>query len=374
MLATGTQQDNTTPPTTSTESPLKKARIEEDVVVVVEKKPTTTYTPPARLFTSPLLPSPTAHEEYQYLSLIRHCIDHGEVRPDRTGTGTLAVFSPPPMRYSLSDNILPLLTTKRTFFRGVAEELLWFMRGCTDSKLLAEKNVKIWDGNGSREFLDKRGLSHRREGDLGPVYGFQWRHFGAEYVDADADYTGKGVDQLKMVIKSILTNPTDRRIIMSAWNPADMDKMALPPCHMFCQFFVSLPRNETDKPKLSCQLYQRSCDMGLGVPFNIASYAILTHLIARVTNCEPCEFVHILGDAHVYRDHVDALKVQLEREPRAFPTLRISKDVPDAEWESMEDVDAKVDKMVEWLESVEVTDLVVEGYQPHGKIDMKMSV
>lgn len=161
-----------------------------------------------------------SHEEYQYLNLIRDVIQRGATRPDRTGTGTLALFAPPSLRFSLADDTLPLLTTKRVFTRGVIEELLWFVKGDTDGNHLTEKGVKIWDGNGSREFLDKRGLSHRRVGDLGPVYGFQWRHFGAEYKDCDADYTGQGVDQLAECIRKIKHEPTDRRIIMSAWNPA----------------------------------------------------------------------------------------------------------------------------------------------------------
>lgn len=160
------------------------------------------------------------HEEQQYLGLIRRVLADGATRPDRTGTGTISVFAPPSFRFSLQTDALPLLTTKRVFFRAVLEELLWFVNADTDSTHLSERGVKIWDGNGSREFLDKRGLSHRRVGDLGPVYGFQWRHFGAPYETADADYKGKGVDQLSEVIRKIKEDPTDRRIIMSAWNPA----------------------------------------------------------------------------------------------------------------------------------------------------------
>jgi thymidylate synthase len=159
------------------------------------------------------------HDELQYLHLIRSVIDSGDVRPDRTGTGTISIFAPANLRFSLRDLTLPLLTTKRTFLRGIVEEILWFVHGLTDSKILSDKGVKIWDGNGSKAFLEGRGLGHRREGDLGPVYGFQWRHFGAEYKDCDADYAGEGVDQLRECIKKIRENPTDRRIILSAWNP-----------------------------------------------------------------------------------------------------------------------------------------------------------
>ncbi|KAG8863318.1 Thymidylate synthase [Tulasnella sp. 330] len=301
------------------------------------------------------------HEEYQYLNLIRQVIQTGATRPDRTGTGTLSLFAPPSLRFNLQDSTLPLLTTKRVFTRGVIEELLWFVRGDTDGNHLTEKGVKIWEGNGSREFLDKRGLGHRRVGDLGPVYGFQWRHFGAEYVDCDADYTSKGVDQLQECIRKIKEDPTDRRIIMSAWNPADLSKMALPPCHMFCQFYVHLPDPSTPnaKPGLSCLMYQRSADLGLGIPFNIASYALLTHMIAHVTNTEPRELIMQLGDAHVYRDHVEALEtIQLKREPRLFPKLRLKR--------TPEEV-GSVDGFI-------FEDFVVEGYNPMGKIEMKMSV
>lgn len=203
-------------------------------------------------------------------------------------------------------------------------------------------------------------------GDLGPVYGFQWRHFGAEYKDAKTDYTGQGVDQLAEVIRKLRTNPYDRRIILSAWNPADLKKMALPPCHMFAQFYVSYPRKKgqeerqvesREKPKghLHCQLYQRSGDIGLGVPFNIASYALLTHMIAHVCNLVPGTFTHVLGDAHIYLDHVDALKIQIEREPRDFPTLEIQREEGGS------------------IDGWKAGDFTVKGYKPHDTIAMKMS-
>ncbi|KAH9993541.1 thymidylate synthase [Russula vinacea] len=297
------------------------------------------------------------HDELQYLNLIRNVLDTGESRPDRTGTGTISLFAPPSLRFSLADSTLPLLTTKRTFLRGIIEELLWFVKGETDSTLLSKKGVKIWDGNGSKEFLEKRGLGHRRAGDLGPVYGFQWRHFGADYVDADTDYSGKGVDQLREVIRKIKEDPTDRRIIMSAWNPADIPLMALPPCHMMCQFYVHLPTHADGSAprRLSCLMYQRSADLGLGIPFNIASYALLTHMIARVTDTVPHELIIQLGDAHVYKDHVDALRVQLTRQPRAFPTLRWTRDITD-------------------IEDFTYDDFFIDGYDPHPAIAMKMSV
>lgn len=254
------------------------------------------------------------------------------------------------MRFSLRDGTLPLLTTKRVFWRGVAEELLWFIAGSTNGNDLAAKDIHIWDGNGSREFLDQRGLGHREVGDLGPVYGFQWRHFGAKYVDMHTDYTGKGVDQLADCIDKIKNNPEDRRIIMSAWNPADLNEMALPPCHMFCQFYV-----DTEKGELSCQMYQRSADMGLGVPFNIASYALLTHMMAQACGLKAGDFVHTIGDAHVYSNHVEALKEQLARLPRAFPKLRMNpnkKNIDDFVFEDFEVIDYNPQKPIKMTMAV----------------------
>lgn len=194
------------------------------------------------------------HPEEQYLSLLREILDQGVARGDRTGTGTLSVFGRA-MRFDLRGGLFPLLTTKRVFWRGVVEELLWFVRGSTDANELAGRGVRIWDGNGSRAFLDAAGLGHRAVGDLGPVYGFQWRHFGASYSTAGADYRGKGVDQLADVVEQIRNDPQSRRIVLTAWNPAALSEMALPPCHMFAQFYVA-------RGELSCQMYQRSADMG----------------------------------------------------------------------------------------------------------------
>jgi len=290
---------------------------------------------------------PRRHEEYQYLEIIEDIIEHGNQKSDRTGTGTKSVFGRQ-MRFSLRDGTFPLLTTKKTFYRGIAEELFWFIRGSTNAIELKEKKVMIWEGNSSREFLDSVGLSHREVGDLGPVYGFQWRHFGAEYSDMHADYSGQGVDQLAEVIHKIKNKPDDRRIIMCAWNPKDIPRMALPPCHCLVQFYVA-------NGELSCQLYQRSADMGLGVPFNIASYALLTHMIAHVTGLKPGEFVHTLGDTHVYLNHVEPLKEQLTRDPKPFPKIVIK-------------------RKVENIEDFTIDDFEVQGYDPHPKITMEMAV
>uniref|UniRef100_A0A8C1JGZ0 Thymidylate synthase n=1 Tax=Cyprinus carpio TaxID=7962 RepID=A0A8C1JGZ0_CYPCA len=246
----------------------------------------------------------------------------------------------------LRDNQFPLLTTKRVFWKGILEELLWFIKGSTNARELSEKGVRIWDANGSREFLDKSGFSDREEGDLGPVYGFQWRHFGAEYKDMHTDYSGQGVDQLQKVIDSIRSNPEDRRIIMCAWNPNDLPLMALPPCHALCQFYVS-------DGELSCQLYQRSGDIGLGVLFNIASYALLTYMITHITGRQPGDFVHTLGDAHIYTNHIEPLKEQLY--PRPYPKLRIKRNV-------------------ERIDDFQAEDFEIYDYDPHPAIKMQMAV
>ncbi|XP_076304211.1 thymidylate synthase isoform X2 [Tachypleus tridentatus] len=287
------------------------------------------------------------HEEYLYLDQVSRIIENGHQRLDRTGTGTLSVFGTQ-ARYNLRNDTLPLLTTKRVFWRGVLEELLWFIKGSTNAKELSEKNVNIWDANGSRQFLDNLGFTEREEGDLGPVYGFQWRHFGAEYKNKNTDYSGQGVDQLTQVIDLIKHDPYSRRIILTAWNPADLGKMALPPCHCLAQFYVC-------NGELSCQLYQRSGDMGLGVPFNIASYSFLTYMVAHITGLKPGDFVHTVGDAHVYLNHIDALKIQLSRKPRPFPKLYIK-------------------RQVERIDDFHYEDFEVVDYNPHPKIKMDMSV
>ena len=269
--------------------------------------------------------------ESQYINLIKHILENGISKDDRTGIGTLSIFS-----YNMTFNLresFPLLTTKKVYWKGVVEELLWFISGSTDSNILKEKGVKIWEGNSSREFLDSRGLSHYDQGDIGAGYGFQWRHFGAKYTNMYDSYEGKGIDQLKDVIYKIKNTPDDRRIIMSAWNPVDIDKIALPPCHIFVQFWV-----DSNKKELHSQMYQRSCDVGLGVPFNIASYALLTCIIAKLCDLTPGDFHYCMGDTHIYKNHIDAMKLQITRDPYDFPKINI-KDITDIDNIKFDDIE-----------------------------------
>tara|TARA_B110000858_G_scaffold46476_1_gene53465 strand:+ start:2010 stop:2888 length:879 start_codon:yes stop_codon:yes gene_type:complete len=288
------------------------------------------------------------HEEEQYLDLIRTIIEEGS---DETGrNGNVRVHIGASMRFSLKDNKIPFLTTKRLAWKTCLKELFWFIKGDTNNKHLKEQNVHIWDDNGSRDFLDSRGLTHLEEDDLGPVYGHQWRHFNAPYLNCHEDYSGKGFDQLAEVIKA-LKDPeqrTSRRLIVSAWNPCQLNEMALPPCHLLMQF------NVVNGNQLSCCLYQRSGDVGLGVPFNIASYSVLTRIIASICGLEAKEFIYFLSNAHIYDDHIESLKEQIIREPYEFPTLKIK--------EQIKSIDADIT-----LDNFEV-----ENYQFHSKINMKM--
>lgn len=237
---------------------------------------------------------------HQYHDLLRHVLDNGSDRGDRTGTGTRSVFGHQ-MRFDLADGF-PVITTKRLHLKSIIHELLWFLKGDTNIRYLKENGVSIWD-----EWADE-------DGNLGPVYGAQWRSW--------PDYDGGHIDQMARLVESIKTNPNSRRHIVTAWNPALVDEMALPPCHCLFQFYVADGR-------LSCQLYQRSADIFLGVPFNIASYALLTLMMAQVTGLEPGDFVHTLGDAHLYANHFDQAKLQLTRTPKALPVMKLNPDVKD---------------------------------------------
>lgn len=262
---------------------------------------------------------PYVHDEHQYLALINDIIEVGEKINGRNGVAITVCGSA--MLFSLENGTIPLLTTKKVAWKTCLKELLWFVSGSTNNEILQQQNVKIWNGNASREFLDSRGLTNLRTNDLGPVYGHQWRHFNAPYSTCDADYSGMGVDQLAWVIEQ-LKDPlkrSSRRIIMSAWNPCQLDEMALPPCHVLVQFNV-LPGN-----RLSCSLYQRSGDVGLGVPFNIASYSLLTHMLAKHCGLEAYEFIYHLGNCHIYDDHIEPLRMQTERKPYKFPCVNIKR-------------------------------------------------
>ena len=258
-------------------------------------------------------------QEYQYLSLLKNIIKKGVKEKGRNGVTYTQIGGM--MRFSLENNSIPLITTKKLAWRVCLKELLWVMNGDTDNKLLQNDNVKIWNGNATREFLDSRGLNYLAENDLGPVYGHQWRFWNAKYHNSNTNYKEKGIDQLQNIIDGINesknSGESSRRLIMSAWNPEQVDEMALPPCHVLSQFHI------TEGNKLSCTLYQRSADMGLGVPFNIASYSFLTHILAKHCNLEAKEFVHFIGNAHIYDDHIEGLEEQIIKEPYSPPLLSI---------------------------------------------------
>jgi thymidylate synthase len=262
----------------------------------------------------------------QYHDLMRHVLEHGATKTDRTGTGTISVFGYQ-MRFNLEEGF-PVLTTKKVHLRSIIHELLWFLKGDTNISYLKENGVSIWD-----EWADENG-------NLGPVYGSQWRSWPA------AD--GRHIDQITQVIDMIKKNPDSRRLIVSAWNVGEIDKMKLPPCHAFFQFYVA-------DGKLSCQLYQRSADIFLGVPFNIASYALLTMMVAQVCGLKAGDFVHTLGDAHLYSNHIDQAKLQLTRDFRALPVMKINPDVKD-------------------IFSFKYEDFTLEGYDPHPHIKAAVAV
>lgn len=271
------------------------------------------------------LQAPADHSERQYLNLLQDILDNGVQRGDRTGTGTLGVFGRQ-IRFDLAKGF-PVLTTKKLHLRSIIVELLWFLKGDTNVRYLQDNGCKIWD-----EWADENG-------DLGPVYGKQWRSWAAP--------NGQSIDQIQNLVEGLKTNPNSRRHIVSAWNPADVEDMALPPCHCLFQFFVA-------DGKLSCQLYQRSADVFLGVPFNIASYALLTMMVAQVVGLEPGEFVHTFGDAHLYLNHLDQAREQLSREPMPFPTLKMAD---------------KRDLFV-----FEYADFQLEGYEAHPHIKAAVAV
>jgi thymidylate synthase len=298
--------------------------------------------------------------ETPYLNLVRKIMTVGETRNDRTGTGTLSIFGHQ-IRFDISE-FVPLLTTKFVPWKSCLHELLWFLRGSTDSRELEAKKVGIWKGNTRRDFLDKRGLTHLPEGDIGAGYGFQWRHFGADYTNCEADYSGQGTDQIATVIRQLKEDPMSRRIVLSAWNPEALDKMALPPCHILCQFYVSYPvvvgsNNPDNSPWLSCHLYQRSQDVFLGAPFNLFSYTALTYLLAKICGMRPRELIVSTGDTHIYKDHLVAMKEQIQRIPLAAPVLTVSPAVATKK-----------------IEEITIDDFSLEGYFHHPRLYGAMSV
>jgi len=287
------------------------------------------------------------HDEHQYLNLINDIQQHGTWEDTRNGR-TQMIFGAA-MHYALTNHTVPLLTTKKLAWKTCLKELLWFIKGSTNNAELTAQNVHIWTGNARRLVEDARGLGYIEGADLGPIYGHQWRHFNAPYDTCYTNYTGQGVDQLANIVKA-LKDPaqrSSRRLVMSAWNPCQLSQMALPPCHVMCQF------NVRDGRYLSCHLYQRSADVGLGMPFNIASYSFLTHLLAHHCGLEAEDFNYSLGNCHIYDDHVEALTEQTKRDPFPFATLRIA-------------------AVKEKLEDYVLSDFIVENYRAHDPIVMQM--
>lgn len=300
-------------------------------------------------------------EEQNYLNLLRAILERGSQRMDRTGVGTLSLFGSR-LRFDLSKGKVPLLTTKKMFTKGIIEELLFFIRGETDTKKLEAKGVKIWSQNTSRQFLDQRNLHDYPEGLMGPMYGYAWRNFGGRYSTNNPHpngghglrdgvyYPKTGVDQLSNCFNLIKNDPYSRRIMITAYDPQASEHSVLDPCHLFLQFYV-------DNGKLSCQYYQRSVDCGLGLPFNILSYAILTGLMAKATNLAPGELIFVGGDTHIYLSHIDALKEQISREPFDFSLMEITKDI----------------SSVEDMENMLLEDFKFNEYQSHPKLVMSMA-
>lgn len=278
-----------------------------------------------------------------YKQLVEHVLRDGKYLPDRTGTGTISVFGNTSIRVSCRESF-PILTTKRVFFRGVAEELAFFLSGKTDTNILSERGVRIWEPNTRRDVLDKLGLHEYAEGEMGPGYGFQWRHFGADYGGGES-----GVDQVKYVINTLNQDPFSRRAVLSAWNPVDQPRMALPPCHVMYQF-----QCDTEGYVNLC-MTQRSCDIFLGLPFNVSSCALLLHLVARELNKVPGDITINIGDAHIYSNHIESIKEQISREPRKPPTLVM---------------DEKITGTDDFVASL----VSLDGYDPHPKLTGVMAV
>jgi thymidylate synthase len=286
-------------------------------------------------------------DEEGYINLLRKILEEGNEKSDRTGVGTLSLFGAQ-LRFNL-ENQFPLLTTKKMYTKGIIHELLWFLRGCTDSKLLEKEKVNIWKANTTREFLDNRGLTDYEVGDLGPMYGFQWRHFNAEYRGCSEDYSNQGVDQLTRIVNEIKSTPDSRRLLMTTFNPESLDRSCLMPCHgIAIQFYVN-------KGELSCHMYQRSVDYCCGLPYNIASYSLLTYMIAQVTGLKPKELIISMGDTHIYKSHIENARIQADRIPLQFPTLTLNP--------------AK-----QGIEDFECSDFEIREYECHSALKYEMAV
>lgn len=290
-------------------------------------------------------------EEEQFIQVLRNILNTGFLRQERTGVGCLSLFGQH-LEFSLENNTLPICTTRRSPLNMIFEELMWFIRGETDARILQKKNIKIWNGNTTREFLDARGLTTYRDGDIGPTYGFNFRHYGAEYKGTDASYVGQGYDQLDEAIRLIEEEPFSRRIIINLWNPMTIDQCALPPC-LFCyQFFV-------ENGTLSCMMTQRSSDISLAGFWNITTGALLTHLIARVTRLTPKKLIWNIGDAHIYLNQLDAAKQQTQRAARVFPKLYFKDAAPASRCD---------------ITKFKYADLILIGYNPHPSIKNVMNI
>jgi thymidylate synthase len=293
--------------------------------------------------------------EEGYLQLLKDTLNDGENRDTRNGL-VISRFGCM-VNFKNIGTSFPLLTTKKMFFRGIVEELLWFLRGSTNAKELQDKGIHIWDGNSSREYLDSIGKQEYEDGELGPVYGWQWKHFGKTYNDNNISVSSVGIDQIKYVIQELQKDNNSRRAVLSAWNPVDLDKMALPPCHILYVFYKN-------KEGLSCHMTMRSSDLFLGLPFNIASTALLTHIIAKVLYMKPCEISLSLCDAHIYEEHIEKVNIQLQKETYKMPSLKIMKEPPSLE--------SSIDEKLKWIGELEYDDFVLENYKSHVSIKANM--
>lgn len=294
--------------------------------------------------------------EEGYIKLLQHTLENGEYREGRNGA-VYSIFGQM-VSFKCINESFPLLTTKKMFTRGIIEEILWFLRGSTDAKELQQKGVKIWDGNSSREYLDSVGLSHYAEGELGPVYGWQWRKFGKEYKTGEGCDGDTGFDQLKYIIEELMKPDYSRRAVLSGWNPTQLSQMALPPCHILYTFYKN-------KNGISCMMNMRSSDLFLGLPFNIASTAILTTIIAKVLHMNSVDISIAITDAHIYEEHVDAVKTQFNNPVLdSRPTLTIVSEPPP--------IDTTVDEKIKWINNLKYEDFVINGYESANTIKAPM--